>query len=106
MKKAQFIAVITALVLSFNTTAAFASSDSRRASLVLDSYFIGLYPEEKEVMEVEFMIYGTDYMDKIGAYSLFIEEEILPDTWVLFDMVYFDFDDERYFSNDSFFHDA
>ena len=105
MKK-KSIAAIIALILSLNTSVAFATANTRDASPVLSSYSIGLYAEGNSVMDIDFTIYGTDYMDKIGAYSLLIEEEILPDVWVLYEMLYFDFDDERYFSNDNFFHEG
>ena len=93
-----------ALIFALNTSMASAAVDARDASPVLESYGIGLYPEGDGIMYISLEVWGTKTMDLIGAYSLFIEEEILPDTWVLFDMLYFDFDDELYFTEDSVYY--
>ena len=43
-------------------------------------------------------------MDKTGAYCLLIEQEILPDVWVMYDTIYSDDDDSTYYSYDSIIH--
>ena len=104
MKKVRVLPTLLALIFALNTSMPFAAVDVRDASPVLESYGIGIYAEGNSSMDITFEVWGTKTMDRLGASSLFIEEEILPDTWVLFDMLYFDFDDERYFTEDSVYH--
>ena len=104
MKKRRLLPLLLAMVMLLNIPSAIASVDARDASTCLNSYTIMLEAEGDSLMYVEFIITGTTEMDKIGAYSLEIEQEVLPDTWFYYDTVYGDDDDPAFYTYDSIIH--
>ena len=104
MKKIKFASLALAFLIVLSSFPAFAVKDTRDASPVLDSYMVGLYAEGNGSMSIEFEVFGTGFMDRIGVSYILIEEEILPGTWVPFDTVTPDIDDETFFSTDIYIH--
>ena len=67
----RFIAVLLALIIVFpvNTLAA-----EPKASLYLSSYNVGIAAIGNGKVEIAFDVIATDYMDKIGAMSIYVYE--------------------------------
>ena len=94
MRSRKLFPIILCLVVILSVPSSFAAT---HASTCLSSYAVGLYAEGNGEMDVEFEILGTNIMDKVGVYSLLIEEEVLPDVWVFHSIVYGE-DNESTFS--------
>ena len=59
-----------------------------QASLQLSAYSITLEPLGNGEMYIDFTVLGTDVMDKIGIFSLVIEERTPGGAWDDFDILY------------------
>lgn len=101
MNKRKVLPIFLCLFILLQATTSLAAT---QASTCLNSYSIGLYADGNGIMDVEYEIIGTNYMDKIGVYSLLIEEEALPDIWIFHSIVYGENDEDVYFTEDSLIH--
>ncbi len=76
------------------------------ASRYFTEYILGMRAEGNQQMLVSFSVLGTGKMDKIGAYSIRIEEEISPDHWIETFTVYGSDDPDTFFSENVMDHDG
>lgn len=79
MKKRVLALVAAVMLLSSSATCV---AVEPRASHYFDGYILGLSAEGKGEMAVSFSVLGTGTMEKIGVFSIRIEEETVPGEWV------------------------
>lgn len=102
MKKRFFASFLVVIML---IGCASASYIEPRASYYLDSYMVLLTPNDDHTMTVDFGVYGTGKMTKIGVDSIVIEEQIPDGRWFETMTYYPDDDyDDVYYSYDAYFH--
>lgn len=78
---------VLALCLSINAFAFGPNVENPQASLYLSSYSVDLLAVGNGQMAVEMDVTATGYMNKIGVYSLYIEQKI-NGIWQEYDTVY------------------
>lgn len=72
---------ITALFLSVIILASAACANAaEQASDYLNSYTLCMLAEGDELMSISYTVMGVDYMDKVGAIEIVVEEKI-GNTW-------------------------
>ena len=101
MRSRKLFPIILCLVVILSVPSSFAAT---HASTCLSSYAFVLYAEGNGERDVEFEILGTNIMDKVGVYSLLIEEEVLPDVWVFHSIVYGEDNESTFFTENSIIH--
>lgn len=79
MKK--IISAILAFVMLCSVPLTCAAADTR-ASTRITGYILGVSSQGNSEMVVSFSVLGKRTMDKIGAYSIRIEEEVGTDKWI------------------------
>lgn len=103
MKKA--ISSMLALLLLVGSTIPCVAVEGR-ASKRFSGYIMALGAEGNGEMVLSYSVLGNYYMDKIGAYSIRIEEEVSTDVWVTSFTVYGDSDPNSFYSYNEVEHNA
>lgn len=91
--KTRIISVLLAVIMLFGITSASAAyvptpEINPQASLQLSAYSITLEALGDGEMYIDFTVDGTTVMDKIGIFSLVIEERTPGGAWDDFDILY------------------
>ena len=104
MKRRILSILMTACILIGVVSASAAEQYVPRASHYFDGYLLGLTPLGNRRMGLTFGVMGMGDMEKIGAYSITIEEEIYKDAWHPINTIYGDEDPETFYSYDAYDH--
>lgn len=91
--KTRIISVLLAVIMLFGITSASAAyvptpEINPQASLQLSAYSITLMPLGNGEMYIDFTVDGTTVMDKIGIFSLVIEERTPGGAWNDIEILY------------------
>lgn len=86
------------------TCAQAADLQETRASRYFDGYLLGLSAQGNQTMVLSYAVYGTGRMDKIGAYSIRVEEAITTDLWFESFTAYGDDDPSNFYTMNVYDH--
>jgi len=89
---------ITLAIMMFLGVSITAQAVEPRASNYFDGYLLGLSAKGNSQMSVSFAVLGTSEMDKVGVYSLEIQEKVGTDTWSTTFTVYGSSDTDTFYS--------
>lgn len=104
MKKRIVTGIFAIVFLLSATCAQAADLQEARASRYFDGYLLGLSAQGNQTMVLSYAVYGTGTMDKIGAYSIRIEEAIATDTWIESFTAYGDDDPSNFYTRNAYDH--